>query len=61
MCSVPRFWEKVYTAVQEKISTSKGIQRIMMMKAVETGRKRNIDFLRLEKKVPFFLECRYRL
>lgn len=31
------------------------------MKAVETGRKRNIDFLRLEKKVPFFLECRYRL
>ena len=52
MCSVPRFWEKVYTAVQEKISTSKGIQRIMMMKAVETGRKRNIDFLRLEKKVP---------
>lgn len=61
MCSVPRFWEKVYTAVQEKISTSKGIQRIMMMKAVETGRKRNIDFLRLEKKVSFFLECRYRL
>ena len=47
--------------MQEKISTSKGIQRIMMMKAVETGRKRNIDFLRLEKKVPFFLECRYRL
>jgi hypothetical protein len=28
---------------------------------VEAGRKRNIDFLRLEKKVPFFLECRYRL
>ena len=42
MCSVPRFWEKVYTAVQEKISTSKGIQRIMMMKAVGNRSKDEI-------------------
>lgn len=61
MCSVPRFWEKVYTAVQEKISASKGFQRIMMMQALKVGKKRNIGYVRLEKKVPFFLEWQYLL
>lgn len=61
MCSVPRFWEKVYTAVQEKISASKGFQRIMVMRALKVGKKRNIGYVRLEKKVPFLLEWQYLL
>lgn len=61
MCSVPRFWEKVYTAVQEKISASKGFQRAMLLEALKVGRKRNLDYLRLKKRVPFFLQCRYAL
>lgn len=60
MCSVPRFWEKVYTGVQEKINTSTGIARKLLFHAVEIGKKRNIDYVRQEKKVPFLLEMRYK-
>ncbi|WP_455498852.1 AMP-dependent synthetase/ligase [Coprobacter sp.] len=59
MCSVPRFWEKVYTAVQEKISVSRGLQRTMMMRALKVGKKRNVGYVRLEKRVPLLLECQY--
>lgn len=40
MCSVPRFWEKVYTAIQDKISDIKGARKIMIERAlaVEIGR-----------------------
>ncbi|MEG2820721.1 MAG: AMP-binding protein, partial [Muribaculaceae bacterium] len=34
MCSVPRFWEKVYTAVQEKIATMSGFQQKMVREAL---------------------------
>ncbi|MDE6825336.1 MAG: long-chain fatty acid--CoA ligase [Paramuribaculum sp.] len=60
MCSVPRFWEKVYTAVQEKIGEMSAIQRFMVGRALKVGRKRNIEYVRLGKKVPALLEKRYR-
>lgn len=60
MCSVPRFWEKVYTGVQEKINTSTGIARKLLFHAVEIGKKRNLDYVRLNKKAPFLLEMRYK-
>lgn len=60
MCSVPRFWEKVYTGVQEKISTSTGIAKKLLTHAVQIGYARNIDYVRLNKKVPFLLEMRYK-
>lgn len=61
MCSVPRFWEKVYAAVQEKFSSAKGITRWLMTRALHVGRRRNLEYRRLEKKVPIGLEWRYRL
>ncbi|MCH5327908.1 MAG: long-chain fatty acid--CoA ligase, partial [Coprobacter sp.] len=60
MCSVPRFWEKVYTAVQEKLAPAKGVQRWLVNRALKTGRRRNLDYVRLGRKAPFGLECRYR-
>lgn len=60
MCSVPRFWEKVYTAIQEKLSTMKGFRKWMVEKALATGQKRNLEYVRLGKKVPRMLELRYR-
>ncbi|MDE7460829.1 MAG: long-chain fatty acid--CoA ligase [Paramuribaculum sp.] len=60
MCSVPRFWEKVYTAVQEKLSSMSRFQRAMATLALRTGRRRNLDFVRLGKRVPRTLEWRYR-
>ncbi len=61
MCSVPRFWEKVYTAVQEKIASMGTFTRWLTLHAVGIGRRRNLDYKRLGKKVPAMLEMRYRL
>ena len=60
MCSVPRFWEKVYSAVQEKISSTRGLTKIMFERALATGAKRNLEYVRLGRKVPWLLEKQYR-
>ena len=59
MCSVPRFWEKVYTAVQERISSYNFFTKWMVGRALKVGRRRNIDYVRLGKKVPWLLEKQY--
>lgn len=60
MCSVPRFWEKVYTATMEKFSTIKGFRKFMLQQAIKTGSKRNLQYARLGLKAPWWLEMRYR-
>lgn len=60
MCSVPRFWEKVYTAVQEKLSKMKGLQKALVQRALKVGAKRNLEYRRLGLKVPALLEMEYR-
>lgn len=44
MCSVPRFWEKVYQGVSEKINGSKGIMKWLYADAIKTGKKHNLDY-----------------
>ncbi|MBO4905689.1 MAG: long-chain fatty acid--CoA ligase [Bacteroidaceae bacterium] len=51
MCSVPRFWEKVYAGVQDKIASSSPMQRKLMLDALEVGRKYNVEY-RLRGLVP---------
>ena len=60
MSSVPRFWEKVYTAIQEKIDNMRGIPRMMVRQALKVGRRRNLDYVRHNRPVPSWLEMRYR-
>lgn len=60
MCSVPRFWEKVYVAVQEKIGTMKGLPKLMVQRALKVGAKRNLEYARLGIEVPRLLEMKYR-
>lgn len=60
MCCVPRFWEKVYAGVKEKIAGMPKIQRRMVSRALKTGRRRNLDYVRLGAKPPYFLEKEYR-
>lgn len=43
MCSVPRFWEKVYQAVKEKIERSSSFQQKMFRHALEVGRRYNVE------------------
>ncbi len=61
MCSVPRFWEKAYTAVQDKFAAATGIRKFFIQQALRVGRKRNIEYKRVGKKVPFFIEKQYQL
>lgn len=60
MCSVPRFWEKVYTGVQDKLATIKGLRRRLMERALVVGRKRNLEYARLGLKAPWWLETQYK-
>lgn len=60
MCSVPRFWEKVYSAIQDKLSKTKGMTRRLTERAFTIGRRRNVEYLRVGKRVPLWLECQYK-
>lgn len=60
MCCVPRFWEKVYAGVREKIATMSKMQRLAVSRALLVGKRRNLHYLRQGKKVPFFTEREYR-
>lgn len=59
MCAVPRFWEKVYAGVQEKIAGSSPLTRLLFRDALKVGRRCNLDYLRVGKIPPFFLRVRY--
>ncbi len=52
MSNVPRFWEKVYDGIQEKIETSSGILKWLFHDSVATGRRHNLDFKNIGKKAP---------
>lgn len=60
MCSVPRFWEKAYTAIQEKMSRMNAVGRWFCARALKVGRRRNLHYKRLGLPVPRLLEARYR-
>ena len=59
MCSVPRFWEKVHTAVRDQIQHMSWFKRLMVNRALHVGHRRNIDYRRLGLKVPKVLEWEY--
>ena len=59
MCSVPRFWEKVYAGVQEKIENSNFFVRLIYNNAINTGKKYNLDYKNLGRKPSIFLKWRY--
>ncbi|OYP48075.1 long-chain fatty acid--CoA ligase [Prevotella sp. P3-120] len=61
MSSVPRFWEKVYQGVMEKIEHASSVQRKLFHHALAVGRKHNIEYLSLGKKPPIALHLEYEL
>ena len=61
MSSVPRFWEKVYQGVQEKIEASGSVQRKLFRHAAEIGRRHNIEYLAAGKQPPLPLHLEYEL
>ena len=61
MSAVPRFWEKVYMGVMDKIEHSSAMQRKLFMHALSVGRKHNIEHLSLGKKPPLALHMEYEM
>ena len=61
MSSVPRFWEKVYMGVQEKIETSGAMQRKLFEHALAVGRRHNIEYISKGKKPPVALHLEYEM
>jgi len=52
MSNVPRFWEKVYDGVKERIDTASGVIKWLFDDAVKTGRRHNLEFVNMGKKAP---------
>ena len=61
MSSVPRFWEKVYQAVKDKIDRSGAVQKKMFAYALSVGRKHNIEYLSHAKRPPLPLALEYKV
>ena len=61
MCSVPRFWEKVYIAVKAKMDNAGPVQQKLFRHALDVGRKRNVEYLANGKRVPLTLELHYQM
>lgn len=60
MCCVPRFWEKVYAGVQEKIAGMSKMQQRLVKRALKVGRLRNLKYCRTGRNVPWLLEKEYQ-
>lgn len=60
MCCVPRFWEKIYAGVKEKIERMSSLQRLLMKRAIKCGEKRNLEYKRLGLRVPQRIEREYQ-
>lgn len=60
MCSVPRFWEKVYAGVQEKILESGAVQRKMMVEALRVGTEYNVKYKMRGLLAPMGLRMKYK-
>lgn len=61
MCSVPRFWEKVYVAVKAKMDEAGSVQKKLFYHALAVGRKRNIEYIANGKRPPLTLELEYKI
>ncbi|MEE1234895.1 MAG: AMP-dependent synthetase/ligase, partial [Bacteroidaceae bacterium] len=59
MCAVPRFWEKVYAGVQEKIESSSPIQRKLLLDALKVGKEYNVDYKMRGLVPPVALKMQY--
>ena len=60
MCSVPRFWEKVYSGVTEVINSATGVKKTLMQEAIKVGREHNVEYVCKGKSAPLWLHLKYK-
>lgn len=61
MCTVPRIYEKIYSAIQEKSKDASFAQKAVMNWAVKVGEKYYNHYKRLEKNPPILLNFKHKL
>lgn len=61
MSSVPRFWEKVYQAVKDKMDRSSAWQQKLFYHALNVGKKYNVDYICNGKRPPLPLTLEYKV
>ena len=60
MCSVPRFWEKVYSGVNEVINGTTGLKKTLMQDAIKVGREHNVNYVCKGLTPPMWLHMKYK-
>lgn len=60
MCNVPRFWEKVYAGVHEKINSASPPMKKIFLDAIETGRKYNLEYKNKGIPAPCSLKLKFQ-
>ena len=61
MCNVPRFWEKVYIGVQDKINRSPKLVRYILRHSIQVGERYFFDFVNEGQKPPLYLRLLNKL
>lgn len=61
MCSVPRFWEKVYGGVQDKIKSMPPTFQKIMRHAIKVGEEYRLNYKNQGKRAPLYLKLLYKL
>ncbi len=61
MSAVPRFWEKLYASVMDKLDHATETRQKLFREALEVGKQHNIDYLSKGKRPPLSLRLKYSL
>ena len=60
MCAVPRFWEKVYAGVNDKIDSFSPFLQKLAHRAIAVGKRYNIDYKANNLEAPAMLKLQYK-
>ncbi|MDE7370067.1 MAG: AMP-binding protein, partial [Muribaculaceae bacterium] len=60
MCAVPRFWEKAYSTIRDKMDKQAGFKKMLVARALKVGTERNMNYARRGLKAPWWLEMQYK-
>ncbi len=61
MSAVPRFWEKIYAGVKEKMDSASPAMKVVFQNALSVGHKHNIEYLAAGRKPPMWLHLEYEM
>ena len=61
MCAVPRFWEKVFIGVRQKIDEYSPFRKALITWAIAVGKIYNIDYKRIGKRPSIAVWIRYKV